>query len=186
LFIQAVGVWRDLERVFAIRERGSFTFTVSSSGVTAQELELQEKEFWYGLVLAANFRKFVFQKEDLYLPTVAQALIDLGKIPAGSDAVGFIREEFEAVHSGKIQIGSYDNGQGKTLSAYEIVDNLLHGLFLHGNSKRVSNLEMFTQGLKSLAVWEWLAYYRPLLELLADAVADPSEGGGSGPEVEET
>jgi hypothetical protein len=143
LFIQAVDVWRDLERVFPIRKPGSFTFSVSASDVTAQELELEEKEFWIGLVLAANFRKFVLQNDPLYLPKVAQALIDLRKIPEDSIDVAFLREEFEAVYAGKKQIGSFDDGQGNTLSAFKIVDNLLHGLFLHGNPERVATIEMY-------------------------------------------
>jgi hypothetical protein len=186
LFIQAIDVWRDLERVFPIRDRNRFTNSDSASEVTEQELQLEEREFWYRLVLAANFRKFVNRKEVLYLPDVLQALIDLGKISADNDDVGLLRKEFEAVYAGRAQILSFDDGQGNTLSAFETVNSLLHGLFLHGNPKLVAEIGMVSQGLRRHAVFEWLDFYRPLLELLAKAATETSEGGEWEPDIEKT
>ena len=170
LFRRAVDVWRDMERVFQIEAPNRFQWIVHSSKMGEDEISRHEKEFWYRLVLAANFRKFVHHTESVYLPQVLEALITLGWAPASHDDVEFLRQEFRSVHEGKKQIASYENGRGRSFSAFQIVDHLLHSLFLHSNSIRLAEIDELPQQFKSSALWEWLAFYRPLLDLLASTV----------------
>jgi hypothetical protein len=170
LFRRAVDVWRDMERVFHIEAPNKFQLLLNGTKMGEDDIAQREREYWYRLVLAANFRKFAHHTDGVYLPRVLEALITLGWAPASHDDVEFLRLEFKSVHEGRRQIGSYENGRGKSFSSFQIVDHLLHSLFLHSNSSRLAEIDELPQDFKSSALWEWLAFYRPLLDLLASTV----------------
>lgn len=170
LFRRAVDFWRDLERVFPIENPTKFQWIVNAKTLSDEELVREEKEYWHRVVLAANFRKFATQSEILYLPKVLDALVKLGHVRASHSDVEWLANEFASVHKGQKQLGTYKNGQGKSFSAFQIVDHIIHSLFLHGNSGRLAEIDNMPQRLLSAALWEWLASYRPLLDLLASFV----------------
>lgn len=173
IFAHSVEVWRRLEVAFPIREHYRHQIIVSSSTIGEEELALQSQEYWNRLVLAANLRKFLNQKEEIYLPRVLEAFIRLGRIDADNSDVVALRDQIEKMHSGESQIGMYQVDNGPSLSAWQVVEALLHGAFLHWNSRKHASIEGLGEGLTRQALWEWIASYRPILNLLAEHLDGP-------------
>lgn len=169
-FTAAVGMWRRLEKAFPIREHYRYQIFTSASAVTDEALAANEREYWNRLVLAANCRKFFWKKDTVFLPNVVRAFIELGLIQGDDDEVALLEKRIGEMHAGKPQIGSYQMDGGKALSAYQVVDALLHGAFLHGDSKKDAIVHGLGEALTHQALWEWLATYRPLLNHLASYV----------------
>lgn len=142
-----------LEKQFAIPAHDKYQIAIGS--------EHQEKDFFNRLVLAASFRKFVIDsKEPVYLPTVLAALTELGFLNATAEEQHKYRKDLNDMKRGELALGRFNVGDGREWTAWQVVDALLNGLFLHADQRVAWDAIKWTSWMRDQSLFEWLAVSR--------------------------
>lgn len=153
VFCRAAEYHIELEKHFPIPAHDTYSLVPGQSN--------QQQDAWNRLVLAASFRKFVVDvNEPVYLPKVLQVLVQLGAQSADRKQILKFRTELNSIKKGKPIIGNFDVGDGRTWSAWQVVDALLNGMFLHADLRNSAKAAEWNAWMKDQSLFEWLGAFR--------------------------
>lgn len=176
VFCRAAEYHMELEKHFPIPAHDIYSLVPGQTN--------QHKDAWNRLVLAASFRKFVVDSnEPVYLPKVLQVLVELGAQSATKQQILEFRRQLNAIKKGHPIIGKFDVGDGRSWTAWQVVDALLNGMFLHADLRNSAKAGEWNAWMKDQSLFEWLGAFRSdFLSLYVSASHMLEELHGNKPE----
>lgn len=155
LFCTSAEYHLELERHFTIPAHDVYQIVPGTNN--------QTKDSWNRLILAASFRKFVVDSsESVYLPKVLESLAYLGAQRATPAQIRDFRKQLNEIRAGGVIVGKYNVGDGREWTAWQVVDALLNGMFLHADLRVSSKASEWTAWMKDQSLFEWLGSFRPV------------------------
>jgi hypothetical protein len=153
LFCKSAEYHLELERHFTIPAHDVYQIVPG----TNQEA----KDSWNRLILAASFRKFVVDSsESVYLPKVLESLTFFGAQRATPERIRDFRKQLNEIRAGGVILGKYSVGDGREWTAWQVVDALLNGMFLHADLRVSSKASEWNAWMKDQSLFEWLGSFR--------------------------
>ncbi len=153
LYCKSAEYHLELERHFPVTSHDVYQIGLG----TNQEA----KDSWSRLILAASFRKFVVDSnESVYLPKVLEALASLGGQKVTPEQIREFRKHLNEIRAGGVILGKYNVGDGREWTAWQVVDALLNGMFLHADLRVSSKAAEWNAWMKDQSLFEWLGSFR--------------------------